>query len=78
MEYFESEFCKDNWCLTARNTEGIFQNEHCYEAKIPIHQLLKDYRHNVVMCLVCFFQAPLPIMTHRHVPGKSQGLILTW
>lgn len=78
MEYFENALFKDNWCLTARNTEGIFQNEHCYEAKIPIYQLLKDCRHNVVMCLVYFFHASRPIMTHRHVPRKSQCLILTW
>lgn len=57
MEYFENELFKDNWHLTASNTEGIFQNEHCYEAKIPIYQLLKDCRRNVVMWLACFFQA---------------------
>lgn len=78
MEYFENELFKDNWRLTASNTKGIFRNEHCYEAKISIYQLLKDCRRNVVMWLVCFFQALLPIMTQRYVPRKSQALILTW
>lgn len=78
MEYFENELFEDNWRLTASITEGIFQNEHCYEAKIPIYQLLKDCRRNVVMWFVCFFQALLPIMTQGYVPRKSQTLILTW
>lgn len=76
MEYFKNEFLKDNWHLTASNTEGIFQNEHCYEAKIPIYQLLKDCRRNVVMWFIFFFQDLLPIVTQRYVPRKSQALML--